>query len=246
MGGPSRAPSSSRAPTAFAVRVIARTIVKGTTMSAIHQRIDQTAPTPAAERPGTRTRGRVRLSLGAISALSALALVGCSASPSANPGTTEGASSTSAVASTAPAGTTAPDGERASLEVHDAWVKAAEAGSMTAAFGVLRNTTDHPVTVRSVSTAASPMAQLHEMAPDGHGGKVMREAQQGFTIEPHAEFVLQPGGNHLMLMHLPEAIRPGQTVTFELSLDDGSTVSLEATVKDFTGANENYTPTPSH
>ncbi|WP_062518031.1 copper chaperone PCu(A)C [Demequina gelatinilytica] len=121
------------------------------------------------------------------------------------------------------------------LEITDPWVKtAAPEDMMSAAFGTLTNGSDEDITVVSATSAASPEIQLHNVV-DG----AMVE-QDGLTVPAGGSLTLEPGGYHLMLMSIPEAIVAGDEVDFTLELSDGETVTFTATAKDFDGANEDY------
>jgi copper(I)-binding protein len=126
------------------------------------------------------------------------------------------------------------------LTVKDPWVKATDAGVMTAAFGVLVNDTDADVTVTRVSSPISPM-ELHEMAMQD-GEMVMRPKESGFVVKARSTHELGPGGDHLMLMNPRSAIEAGDEVTFTLTLGDGSAVPFTAIAKPFAGAGESYAP----
>ncbi|GAA0486217.1 hypothetical protein Ade02nite_09940 [Paractinoplanes deccanensis] len=127
----------------------------------------------------------------------------------------------------------------ARLTVKDPWVKAAGSG-MTAAFGTLVNDTGKDVTVLKAATSVSPM-ELHEMAMD-NGKMVMRPKTDGFLVKAGGTHELSPGGDHLMLMKPTAPIKPGDELTFTLTLDDGSTVDFSAVAKPFAGAQESYAP----
>jgi copper(I)-binding protein len=140
-----------------------------------------------------------------------------------------------------PAGATTPAGGPAaeSVSVGDAWVKAADSG-MSAAFGDLTNTGPQDVTVVSVSSPASTTLELHETVENESGAMVMREKQDGFTIPAGGELLLEPGGNHIMLMDLTAPLVAGDEVTVTLTFSDDSTLDLTAPVKDYAGADESY------
>lgn len=123
--------------------------------------------------------------------------------------------------------------------VHDAWLKASE-GHMTAGFGIISNPTSEDITVVSADSSVSGHTELHETVEAADGTMSMQEVQGGFVIPAGGELVLQPGGNHLMLMQLSEPILAGSTVTFTLTLGDGTQVQFDAPAKDFSGANESY------
>ena len=144
----------------------------------------------------------------------------------------------------APAETQAvPAGDVVTIE--DAWVKAADEG-MSAAFGVLENSGDTDVTVVSVASDASSMLELHETVENEAGEMVMREIEGGFVLPAGAEFVLEPGANHIMLMDLTDPLRAGDEAIFTLTFSDDSTYEFTAPVKDYSGANENYEEGDEH
>ncbi|MGI5157253.1 copper chaperone PCu(A)C [Microbispora sp. CA-102843] len=149
-----------------------------------------------------------------------------------------GTTAASPAAAQAPASATAT--AAAPLSISDPWVKTARSG-MSAAFATLVNTTGEAVTVVAASTPVSPSVELHEVVGDG-GTTTMRRKQGGFVIPAGGRHVLQPGGDHIMLMDVRTAVEPGAEVPFTLTLKDGRTVSFTAVAKDFAGANESYAP----
>lgn len=142
-----------------------------------------------------------------------------------------------------PEGGSPTDGGAAvgALSVSDPWVKAAEDG-MTSAFGTLTNDTGQDFVLSGARTPASTRVELHETASDGSGGMSMQEKEGGFELPAGQELVLEPGGNHLMLMELTAALLPGDEVELILEFEDGTEHPFTATVKDFAGAQEHYVP----
>jgi periplasmic copper chaperone A len=132
----------------------------------------------------------------------------------------------------------------ATFVVRDPWVKAADSG-MTAAFAILHNQGASDVTVVSATSDVSDVVEIHEMTMQ-NGEMVMQQKPDGITVPAGAEHVLEPGGDHLMLMNLSRPVQPGDEVTFTLTLNDGATVQFVAVAKPFTGAQESYHPDPSH
>jgi periplasmic copper chaperone A len=126
------------------------------------------------------------------------------------------------------------------LTIRDPWVKAAPAGTMTAAFGVLVNDTSADITVAAAESPASPM-ELHEMTMKD-GKMVMQPKQGGFVIKANGTHELSPGGDHLMLMNPARAIEAGDEISFTLKLGDGTTVPFTAIAKPYAGAGESYDP----
>ncbi|MGA9872137.1 MAG: copper chaperone PCu(A)C [Rhodococcus sp. (in: high G+C Gram-positive bacteria)] len=128
-----------------------------------------------------------------------------------------------------------------SVVIHEQWVKAAESG-MTAAFAELENTGERDVHVVGASSAASTSTELHEMATGADGAMVMRPKAGGFVIPAGGTHSLSAGGDHLMLMDVTEPLTTGADTEFTLELEDSSTVTFSAQVRDFAGADENYEP----
>ncbi|AXK46495.1 copper chaperone PCu(A)C [Brachybacterium saurashtrense] len=127
------------------------------------------------------------------------------------------------------------------LTLVDPWVKAAEEG-MTAAFGTLVNRTGRDLQLIGASSPSAGMVELHETASDGSGGMSMQEKEGGFPVPDGGELLLEPGGNHLMLMDLAAPLQPGDKVELTLTCEDGTALTVAATVKDFAGAQEHYEP----
>ena len=192
---------------------------------------------------GPRAVGR-RALLAGLGGATALLLAACGNDDGSDPAASDAPAAGGS--SGAPDGAGASDGggaqSGASLEIRDAWAKAAdtEDADMTSVFAQLHNTGSETITLISAQSDAAAEVQLHESAPDGNGGMSMSEKEGGFPIEPGATLELAPGGDHLMLMGLTRPIQPGDTVTITLRFDDDSTVELEAVAKEFAGANESY------
>lgn len=141
-------------------------------------------------------------------------------------------------------GGAASDGSGTSAEgltLVDPWVKAAEEG-MTSAFGTLTNATGRALQLISASTPSAGMVELHETMGDGSGGMSMQEKEGGFPIPDGGDLVLEPGGDHLMLVDLAAPLRPGDEVELTLQCEDGTELVVTVTVKDFAGAQEHYDP----
>lgn len=131
--------------------------------------------------------------------------------------------------------TTAP-----AITVEDAWVKAADAGEMTALFGEIHNPSDADVTLVSAASEASSELQLHETGMGSDGSMTMSEVDGGLPIAAGETRSLEPGGDHVMFMGLDASLIPGEEVTVSLTFDDGSVIDVTAPIKDASGAEEEY------
>lgn len=129
------------------------------------------------------------------------------------------------------------------LHVSDAWVKAADSG-MTAAFGSIANPGKSDITISGAISPGAATVELHEMAMVD-GASVMRRIAGGLRVPAGGVVTLAPGGNHIMLMGLTSAIKPGDEVAITLQCETGGIVAITALAKTFTGAAESYAPSAS-
>jgi hypothetical protein len=125
--------------------------------------------------------------------------------------------------------------------VEDAWVKAVDDG-MTAAFAILTNDGHHDAEIIAATSPASPMLELHEVVVGEDGASTMRPVDGGLVVPAEGELTLEPGGLHIMFMGVTEPLEPGAEVDITLEFSDGSTQTITAVVKEFTGAEEEYAP----
>lgn len=179
----------------------------------------------------TRRSLRARQAAAAVTLLAAGLLAGCGSSEDdATDATTSGDASDE---SSTDESSTAP------LTLTDGWAISGEEG-MSSAFGTLENTTGEDVVVVAATSDASPEVELHETVADESGEMVMREVDGGFVVPAGGELVLEPGGNHLMLMDLDRPLLAGDLLEVSLTLEDGSSADLTFDVRDFTGGHEHY------
>ena len=70
----------------------------------------------------------------------------------------------------------------------------------------------------------------------------MQEKKGGFTIPAGESLDFEPGGDHIMIMGLQKAIKPGEQISLDLVTADGETVEVTAVAKEYSGAQEDYAP----
>lgn len=118
----------------------------------------------------------------------------------------------------------------AAIEVEDAYVRGLPPGvDNTAAYMVLRNTSDTAMTLTGASTPVAGMAMLHKTSE--HEGMMHMDHMDAASIPAHGELKLAPNGIHLMLMKLKQALKPGDKVELTLQFGDGSTQTLSVPVR---------------
>lgn len=110
------------------------------------------------------------------------------------------------------------------LEFNDSYVTAKPADkNMTSVFGTLHNTTDKDITITEVKgDIDGAKYELHEVNDDG-------EMQQisSLTIPAGEDSVLEPGGNHIMIMEVSDEIAAGDALSFTLVDEGGNEYKLE-------------------
>lgn len=98
---------------------------------------------------------------------------------------------------------------------------------LTGCYMTLTATTDDRLI--SVSTPAAATSEIHEMSTEG-GVMTMREMAGGLPLPAAQATTLQPGGNHIMLMHVTAPLSEGETVELALTFEDAAPVAVSARV----------------
>lgn len=166
---------------------------------------------------------RQGLRVGAWLVCGALALSACSKSQEG------GGAAKSAEQTTAEAKAVAP--VALSVQVSDAWVRpAVEGQKATGAYLVL--TANQAVRFVGASSPVAKTVELHEMKMDGDVMR-MRKVDGGVALQADQAFTLEPGGYHLMLLDLTQAMVDGQDIdiTLQMQKADGSTQDFPTKAK---------------
>jgi copper(I)-binding protein len=129
------------------------------------------------------------------------------------------------------------------ISVENYWVKSSEMsveGGMTAVYGTITNNSGRDVVLLGGSTEVAGIVEVHEMAMID-GQMKMQKIDGGLTIPAGKSVVLEPGGNHLMLMELTGVIEPGSQISVTLDFEGTQDVTLEGVVaKPAEGGDEEY------
>ena len=121
------------------------------------------------------------------------------------------------------------------LRVHDPWLRAMPPGQAnSAAYMTVENTGKRVLTIVAVSTPLAQRVEIHESRQQD--GMWRMQAQESLALDPGQTALLAPGARHLMLFGLKRALREGEQVPFELSLQSGESVRVSAEVRGFDAA----------
>lgn len=115
------------------------------------------------------------------------------------------------------------------VEVQNAWARATVKGQMaTGAFMTL--TAKDKLTLVGGSSPVAGVTQVHEMKMDG-GVMKMAEVKGGLELPAGKAVELKPGGYHIMLMDLKQALEKDSTVPLTLVFKDAKGVESKLELK---------------
>lgn len=131
------------------------------------------------------------------------------------------------------------------LHFSDGWVRVSEysdhVDGMTGAFATIENHTDHDVTLVGGSAEIANMVEVHEVIMM-EGEMKMQAKDGGILIKAGESVTLEPGGLHVMLMGLKEAILEGDEVTLTLDFDGYEDQTFTWPAKASLSGDEKYEP----
>ncbi len=143
-------------------------------------------------------------------------------------------------AGTAAAQNATPDGlshptvyEARSLGIHlgEFWVRQPAAGArVTAAYFHLENRSDATIRLTGIDSPVAEAVELHDLVEDAGGVVRMRPLTSGLTVPPGGAEALAPGGRHVMLIGLRQALTTDSVVPLTLRFADGLAVDVKAPV----------------
>jgi len=116
------------------------------------------------------------------------------------------------------------------LAVRDAWIRQPPPGTqVAAAYLTLSNLSSHRLTVSGFDSPVAEAAMLH--STQLVSGQSRMRPQATLALTAGETVVLKPGGLHVMLHGLKQALVPGQHVPLVISLADGRTLTVSALVR---------------
>ena len=111
------------------------------------------------------------------------------------------------------------------------WVRRAPAvaESKTAGYVTILNRGAAPDALISATADVAQTVELHETR--SMSGMMMMEPVAKVAVAPGARVELKPGGYHLMLIGLKQALAPGQAVTLTLVFERAGPIKARAEVR---------------
>lgn len=118
-------------------------------------------------------------------------------------------------------------GPAAPVEITDAWVRATAAGQKVgAAYMTLKSEVDGELIAADSNITSS--VEIHSMSMKD--GVMQMRMLQSLPLTAGEPYHLAPGGFHLMLFGLNEALKPGMSVALTLCFRDMAGNSFEKTI----------------
>ena len=112
------------------------------------------------------------------------------------------------------------------ISVEDSYVRVVPPGQKnTGAFMTIHNNTDKARSITSAESAAAEIVELHTHVHED-GMMKMRQIDK-IDVPAMGKTVLKPGGLHVMLIGLTEAIEEGKPVRITLVFADGERKEIE-------------------
>jgi periplasmic copper chaperone A len=125
----------------------------------------------------------------------------------------------------------AEDIQQGPLSISHVWARpAGQSQGSSAAYFVIKNAGAAPEKLVSASSSVAGSTMLHEMTMDG-GVMKMRMLMGGADIPAGGALEFKPGGSHVMLMGLKQALVEGQSIPLTLTFAKAGAIKVEAKVE---------------
>ncbi|XOB63074.1 copper chaperone PCu(A)C [Campylobacterota bacterium DY0563] len=125
------------------------------------------------------------------------------------------------------------------LKIEDGYIRATPPNlPNSAAFMKVKNSSNETVSLVKASSSASKVVELHtHLMKDS----VMKMVQvPSIDIPANTEVSLQPGGFHIMLIGLNQALKEGENITLTLEFSNGESKTLTLPVKTVMGGMKHH------
>lgn len=127
----------------------------------------------------------------------------------------------------------------AGIVASDAWVRAANEGQpMSAAYVELCNGGDNTERLVAVKFNGAEAVELHQTSMSDAGMASMAPTDNGVELAPHTVTALAPGGMHIMLIGVTEALEEGEEAAFTLEFENAPPQTLLFEVRSRTDVSE--------
>lgn len=123
------------------------------------------------------------------------------------------------------------------ISVSDAWVRPTIGeGKTTAAYMTITNTGEMDDVLKAVQSPKAARVELHETKMTDAGVMRMRPLEDGLPLPAGATAELKPGGMHVMIMGLDEALADGAELPLTLEFTSADPVEITVPVRQGKGS----------
>jgi copper(I)-binding protein len=117
--------------------------------------------------------------------------------------------------------------EMARIDVADAWARPSIGeGTASAAYMTIANKSDTGDLLKSARTPRAKSVELHQSTMTADGVMQMRKVEGAIPIEAGESLVLQPGGTHLMLLGIEDALNAGEQLILTLEFAKAGSIDV--------------------
>ena len=118
---------------------------------------------------------------------------------------------------------------QAEVVIEDAWARATPPGfDKGAVYFELSNDNPRGDALVGVSTDRAPRAEMHRTLEEGGNSRMVHTPR--VKIPAEAEVIFEPGGRHVMLMGIEEALTEDERFMVRLETEDGGELPIEVQV----------------
>lgn len=120
--------------------------------------------------------------------------------------------------------------QSAGVSVLDAWARPGLAGSNSAVYLTIRNSSTAEEELVGASGDVAESIEIHTSSMDSSGTMMMRPVE-AVEIPAHAAVEFKPGGMHVMLVGLSEDFIAGESITITLHFKNAANLTIEVPIK---------------
>lgn len=116
--------------------------------------------------------------------------------------------------------------ETGRISVADAWARPTGPSGTTAAYMTIANRGNTADVLKRVRSKKVKSIEMHQATVTAEGVVQMRKVEGGLPIDAGASLVFEPGGTHLMLLGLGDALNAGEQLLLTLEFDRAGPVDV--------------------
>jgi len=120
----------------------------------------------------------------------------------------------------------------AELQITEGWARSTgPKGRMTAAYFTVSNAGTEADTLKAARSPKAKSVEVHETTITADGVMQMRHVHDGLAVPAGGALVLKPGGAHLMIMGLGEALEAGTELPLSLEFARAGLIEVSVPVQ---------------